>query len=218
MAFAKSVQLLPAGARQVANGVFQLRGRRSGGGGGRKHHPHHKRPHVGLISPHAIRYAKLLAQFRNVARTFNAPNYVNVPGLLLYMYGQSKHDLGAMNVGRTMLVDTAMQLNPQLGALLEAGAGGMGFMGLLGGIQSKGGYTTAPMSGTFNPGNVQSDVTLANALLNPPQQQAPGVQPPAPSGINTTGMPAGTVVSNSTPGQAGGVITYADGNGGTYTA
>jgi len=132
MAFSKSVQLVPAGARQVGPGIFQMT-RRGGSRGGHKHKQKHTRRALPMMSQSFVRYVRLLNSFRQVARSFTAPDWLNVPALLLYMHGQNKHDKGAMNVAKTMLLDQAAQRQPQIAALLNAGAGDLGMLGLLGG-------------------------------------------------------------------------------------
>lgn len=131
----RSVQIVPAGSRQVAPGIFQMtrRGARRGGSHHKKH-KHHSRGPLPMMSQSFVRYVKLLNTFRGVAQNFTAPPWLNVPALLLYLHGQNKKDKGAMNVAKTMLLDTAAQRNPQIAALLNAGAGDLGMLGLLGGF------------------------------------------------------------------------------------
>lgn len=174
----KSVQIVPAGSRQVAPGIFQLT-RRGGSRGGARHHkkghPTHHRT-LPLMSQSFVRYVKLLRSFRDVAKNFTAPNWVNVPALLLYLHGQNKKDKGAMNVGKTMLLDTAAQMNPQIGALLNAGAGDLGMLGLLGGFGGGGGAfgggapggqrMSAPDNGGGGANEIVADAGAATDLIN----------------------------------------------------
>src|SRR2546425_201641 len=138
----RALQIVPAGARQVAPGIFQLT-RRGGSRGGGKHHKKGHYKHRGplpMMSQSFVRYVRLLEQFRKVAANFTAPSWLNVPALLLYMHGQNKHDKGAMNVAKTMMLDQAAQMNPQIAGLLQAGAGDLGMLGLLGGGFGGGGF------------------------------------------------------------------------------
>lgn len=155
----KSVQLVPAGARQVSPGIFQMTRR----GGSRAGHSKHKpKKHYGarpMMSQSFVRYVRLLNSFRNVAQSFTAPGWLNVPALLLYIHGQNKKDKGAMNVAKTMLLDTAAQRNPQIAALLNAGAGDLGMLGLLGGF---GGGAGGAFGGGF-PGQIRPQTAPGGA-------------------------------------------------------
>jgi hypothetical protein len=216
MAGTRSVTIIPAGARQVSPGVFQQRGRRShGGGGGRKRHHRRGFRSASMFGGSA---AKALALYSQINGRLPAGMS---PGFFLYQWGASHHNLGVQNIGKFLWLQSMAAQNPAILQMMSMGGGDPMMMMLSGGgAAGLGGPTRA---GGVIPGSVNQDAAAAATILaalngGASPNQAAAVAGAAGSGINTTGMAAGTVVANSTPGVAGGVITYADGNGGTYTA
>lgn len=95
---AAALQIIPAGARQVAPGVFQARGRRSGpskkshakkSGGGK--HGFFARQWVWFA------FALMLGEVAQQTMFRNAPGWMSVPALILYAYGTAKKKPGAIN-------------------------------------------------------------------------------------------------------------------------
>lgn len=95
---AAALQIVPAGARQIAPGVFQQRGRRGGAVA------HKKKSKVGG-SKHSFfarqwvwfALALMLGEVAQATIFRNTPKWMSVPALILYAYGKAKNKPGAVN-------------------------------------------------------------------------------------------------------------------------
>jgi hypothetical protein len=215
MAGTRMVQIIPAGARQVAPGVFQQRGGRRGHGGGKKHH-HHRRGGFRSTSMFGGSAAKALQLYAQI--NGRLPSGMNV-GFFLYQWGASRHNLGVQNIGKFLWLQSMAATNPAILQMLSMGGGGDPMMMMLSG--GAGGPFGGGFPGGIKPmggiGTPQGDAAAANALLTGLTGSSSGgggggggyvAGAQTASGGNS---PYGTPI----PGQPG---LIADGNGGMTAA
>jgi len=204
MAGTRMVQIVPAGARQVAPGVFQARGGRRGGGGG--HKKHHKKHHgFRSTSMFGGSAAKALQLYSQVIGKLPAGMSA---GFFLYQWGASHHNLGVQNIGKFLWLQSMAASNPSILQMLSMGGGGDPMMMMLSGGGTGGGNfvrTSTPIGG-----GISQDVTLANQIFG---GGAGGTSALAASGISGATDASGNPTPRGTPipGQPG---LMADGNGG----
>lgn len=178
MTGSKMVQIIPPGARQVAPGVFQA-ARHRASGGGRAHHAkkHHARGGFRQASMFGGSAAKALVLLQQVSGRL--PNGIS-PGMFLFQYGMSKHNLGIANIGKFLWLQSLAQSNPAMLQFLSLDPmmGMFGFGGGAGGASAMPGFgggfgggpvrneTPAPAPSNVLPtaDEIQSATALANAL------------------------------------------------------
>lgn len=174
----RALQIIPAGARPIAPGVFQLsrrhHGARSGKGKGKKHGGHR---HQSWLAQRQIKYAAVLQFGRALqAKQFtNVPAWINFPALILYLWGQNKRDKGAISVAKALQYDTMASgfgVSSMMGLMIQSGLsggflGGVGAFGSGGGIPSVKGISDQSGGGGGGGGNdLAANATAAAALIN----------------------------------------------------
>lgn len=143
----RALQIIPPGARQVAPGVWQQRApRRHGGHGKHKKHGHGPKRKVSMLAQRQIKYAAVLqfADALQAQQRIQVPNFISFRALVLYIWGQNKHDKGAISTAKTMQYDK-MAGNWGIGSMMQMAMGQAMSGGMFGGGGAFGGG--APIGG-----------------------------------------------------------------------
>lgn len=172
---AAALTIVPAGAKQIAPGVFQERARRAASRAVShpKKHPLAKRGKHGFWSRQWVWFAFALVLGEVAEELFfaGAPAWLSVPALILFAYGKTKNKPGAVNAAyaiQGMKLASALGITGTISGLLKQNMSGGGFLGLKLGSATPGPLNVQPASvgAPGSAGNTSTDVANAIALAN----------------------------------------------------